>query len=211
LLDLSQGSAEWLAARIGSLGASVVHEVVARTKSGYSTSRANRMATIVLERITGQAQETFQSAAMLHGTETEPEARAAYSFYTGNAVQTVGMFLHPEIKGTHASPDGLVGEDGLVEIKCPQPAQHLATLLGQEIPEKYLLQMQWQLGCSNRKHCDFVSYSPSFPESMRLFVRRMERNDAQLMELETEVLQFLREVDHKVKSLRTKYEMPEAA
>ncbi len=209
--ELVQGTEEWRAARVGSLGASVVHEVVARTKSGYSASRANRLAAVVLERVTGQPQETFQNHAMQHGTETEPEARQAYSFYCDTEVQEVGLFLHPEIKGTHASPDGLVGTDGLVEIKCPQPAQHLATLLGQDIPDKYILQMQWQLRCADRKFCDFVSYSPAFPESMRLFVRRIERDDKQLEELECEIISFLAEVDHKVKALRAKYELAEAA
>lgn len=210
VLDLVQGSDEWRAARAGSLGASALHEAVARTKSGYAASRANRMATMVIERLTGQPQDTYQNAAMLHGIETEPEARLAYEFWTNAKVVQVGMVLHPDIGGTHASPDGLVGEDGLLEIKCPQPAQHLSTLLGEPIPDKYMVQMLWQMRCCGRPWCDFVSYNPAFPESMKLHVQRVERDDKRISELENEVVPFLREVDAKVEALRSKYD-PEPA
>jgi putative phage-type endonuclease len=203
--SLIQRSQEWLQARCGSLGASALHEALAKTKSGWSASRANCMARLVLERVTGNPVETYQNAAMLHGIETEPEARAAYSFRTGNDVAEVGLLRHPEIAGTHASPDGLVGGDGLVEIKCPQPGSHLATLLGEAIPEKYVLQVQWQMRCSGRQWCDFVSYSPAFPESMRLFIHRFKFDAPLVAGLEADVRQFLTEVDAKVEALRSKY------
>lgn len=206
ILDLAQGSDAWKAARCGSLGASVLHEAVARTKTGYGASRANRMATLVIEQLTGVPVETFQNAAMLHGTETEPEARIAYEFYANADVAQVGLVLHPNIGGTHASPDGLVGTDGLLEIKCPQPAQHLSTLLGEPIPEKYQIQMLWQMKCCDRAWCDFASYSPAFPESMKLHVRRFPRDDARIAELEKEVIDFLNELRLTVHRLRSKYE-----
>lgn len=208
-----QGTEEWRLARAGSLGASAVHEAVARTKTGYGASRANRMATLVIERLTGQPQDTYQNAAMLHGIETEPEARLAYEFWKNVSVEQIGLVIHPSISGTHASPDGLVGNDGLLEIKCPQPAQHLATLLGEPIPDKYLIQMLWQMRCCDRAWCDFASYSPFFPESMKLHVRRVHRDEKRIEELEAEVSTFLREVDEKVRDLRSKYEpeLPEAA
>lgn len=209
VLDLEQGSEAWKAARCGSLGASVLHEAVARTKTGYSASRANRMATLVIEKLTGVPVETFQNAAMQHGTETEPEARIAYEFYANVDVAQIGLVLHPNIGGTHASPDGLVGTDGLLELKCPQPAQHLATLLGEPIPDKYQVQMLWQMRCCDRAWCDFGSYNPSFPESMKLHVRRFPRDDTRIAELEKEVIEFLNELHLTVHRLRSKYDPEE--
>lgn len=208
---LDQRSEEWKMARVGSLGASSLHEIVARTKSGYSTSRANRMAALVVERLTGQPQETYQNAAMLHGIETEPEARDAYCFRTDADVQTVGLIKHPTLVGTHASPDGLIGQDGLCEIKCPQPAAHLSSLLGEPIADKYIVQMLWQMNCCERAWCDFVSYSPSFPESMRLFIRRVPRDDQRIAELEREVRTFLSELDETVQRLNRLYGAKAAA
>lgn len=205
-LDIKQGSEEWKQARAGSLGASVVYEAVARTKTGYGASRANRMATLVIERLTGKPQDTFQNAAMLHGIETEPEARLAYEFWTDVNVRQIGLVRHPNIGGTHASPDGLVGETGLLEIKCPQAAQHLATLRGEPIPDKYQIQMLWQMRCCEREWTDFVSYNPAFPENMQMHVQRFARDDARIKELEAEVIPFLREVDDHVAALKAKYD-----
>lgn len=202
--DIIQRSEAWYKARLGSLGASCIHEVVARTKTGYSTSRANRLAALVCERLTGVPESTYQNAAMLHGIETEPEARAAYTFYSNAAVVEVGLVRHPTIAGTHASPDGLVGEDGLLELKCPQPAAHLALLMGGSIPDKYVTQMLWQMVCCERLWCDFVSYSPAFPEDMRLVVRRLPREPRRIAELELEVRGFLDELDKAVAKLTEK-------
>ena len=204
LHDVVQRSESWYKARLGSLGASCVHEIVAKTKSGYSASRANRLAALVCERLTGQPQDTYQNAAMLHGIETEPEARAAYAFYQSAAVIEVGLIRHPKIVGTHASPDGLVGEEGLVEIKCPQPAAHLALLMTHLVPDKYVVQMQWQMVCAERLWCDFASYSPAFPENLRLVVHRVPRDPRRIAELELEVRGFLAEVDKAVAALTEK-------
>jgi len=209
--DLEQRSPEWFAARCGSLGASCVHEVVARTKTGWSASRANRMAALVLERITGTPQDTYVSREMQEGIEREPEARAAYQFETTTLVKQVGLVPHPKIACTHASPDGLIGEDGLVEIKCPQAAAHLAVLTGEDIPARYFSQMQWQMACTGRTWCDFVSYHPMFPEAMRLMIQRVERNAAQILDLESAVIVFLKEVDAKVAALTERYGEREAA
>ena len=204
-LDFEQGSDEWKAARCGSLGASALHEAVAKTKSGWGAARANRMAALIIERLTGIPQDTYQNAAMLHGIETEPEARDAYEFRTGADVELCGLVLHPAIDGTHASPDGLVGADGLVEIKCPQPAQQLSTLLGETIPDKYVKQMQWQMRCCERAWCDFVSYSPAFPEAMRLHIQRVKYDGALVSALETDVSAFLVEAEKKLADLRKMY------
>lgn len=211
VIDCEQGSESWKQARCGSLGASVLHEVVARTKSGWGASRANRMATLIIERLTGVPQDGYQNAAMLHGIETEPEARDAYCFYVGEDVQEIGLAYHPTLSGAHASPDGLVGDQGLLEVKCPQPAAHLSLLLGEPIPHKYIVQMMWQMACTRRIFCDFVSYNPQFPENMKLFVQRIHRDDEIITGLENDVAEFLRELDEKVKKLRQMYETSLAA
>jgi putative phage-type endonuclease len=196
-----QGTPEWFAQRLGKVTASRVADVIAKTKTGYSTSRANYMAQLVAERLTGQAGESFSNAAMQWGTETEPLARMAYETETGLMVTEVAMIDHPTIAMSGASPDGLVQSDGLVEIKCPNTATHIDTLLYGEAPTKYKPQMQWQIACTGRKWCDFVSFDPRLPEDMQLFVKRVERDDAYIAELETEIKQFLSEVETTVQKL----------
>jgi len=206
-----QGSDEWLRARAGSLGASQVHEALAKTKSGWGAGRANLMAALICERLTGNPTECYVNAAMLHGTQQEPFARAAYAERHGVDVFEVGLIHHPEIAGTHASPDGLVGDDGLVELKCPQSATHLETLLSGNFPSKYHTQVQWQLACTGRAWADLVSFDPRLPEPMRLFVQRVPRDVSVILDLETEVAAFLREIDEKVARLTDKYQQKDAA
>lgn len=209
-IDLIQGSPEWIAARVGSLGASRVHEAVARIKSGWGASRANLMAELIAERLTGAPAEKFTNAAMAWGTETEPQARDAYCFRADVDVTEVGLIRHPEFAGTHASPDGFVGADGLLEIKCPATATHLDTLLGEATADKYVKQVHWQMECTGRIWCDLASFDPRLPEEMRLHVTRIHRNGALIDTLRNEVAQFLKELDGKVGALRSRY-MKEAA
>jgi putative phage-type endonuclease len=211
MTEIVQGSPEWKALRCGKVTASRVADVVAKTKTGYSASRANYLAQLIAERLTCTPAETYTNAAMQHGTETEPEARDAYCFYHGVTVEQVAFVPHPKIDQAGASPDGLVGADGLVEIKCPQTATHLETLLGQAVPAKYVDQMQFQMACTGRKWCDFVSYDPRMPEHMRLFVRRIERDDKRIDFLETEIAGFLLEMAVKLAELNRVYGEKEAA
>ncbi len=208
---MEQGSIEWLAARAGSLGASQVADAIARTKSGWGSSRANVMANLITERLTGKPAETFTNAAMAWGTQTEPDARAAYEFMRDVDVELVGIVKHPTIVGSHASPDGLVGDKGLIEIKCPQSSTHIETLLTGAIPGKYITQMQWQMACTGREFCDHISYDPRLPTSMQLWIKRVERDPKAISELEEQVQEFLHELDAKVKALREKYEAKEFA
>lgn len=207
-MEIIQGSAEWLALRSGKVTASRVADIVARTKSGYSASRANYMAQLVAERLSGEPAPSFTSAAMQHGTDTEPQARKAYEFYRDVDVTEVAFVPHPSIADAGASPDGLVGDDGLVEIKCPNTATHIDTLLGQKVPEKYVTQMLWQMACTGRQWCDFVSFDPRMPEAMSLYVERVKRDDARIQELETEVVTFLRELNDKISNLTKRYGSP---
>jgi putative phage-type endonuclease len=198
---IEQGSPEWFAQRLGKVTASRVADVIAKTKTGYSTSRDNYMAQLVCERMTGTVAESFTNAAMAHGVETEPLARAAYEAHADVLVDEVAMITHPTIEAAGASPDGLVGDDGLLEIKCPNTATHIDTLLTQTVPGKYITQMQWQMACTGRKWCDFVSFDPRLPTELQLFVKRVPRDDAYIQMLEKEVVQFLTELDGKIKKL----------
>lgn len=210
--DIEQRSDAWIKIRLGKVTASRIADVCARTKSGWGASRKNYMAELVAERLTGQRPEGFTSTAMQWGVDMEPEARRAYEFYRDQTVAEVGFVPHPSIGETGASPDGLVGDDGLMEIKCPNTATHLETLLGASMPEKYFLQIQWQLACTGRQWCDFASYDPRLPESMRLFVDRVERQDGAIAAIEKDVIGFLSELRDTVDRLRAKYEpdvMPE--
>lgn len=211
LLEAAQGSDTWFAQRLGKVTASRVADVAAKTKTGWGASRANYMAELVAERLTGTVAASFSNAAMQWGTEQEPEARAAYEWRKDVTVALAGFVDHPRIKMTGASPDGYVGEDGLVEIKCPNTATHIDTLLGTGVPGKYVAQMQWQMACTGRKWCDFVSFDPRLPENMRLYVCRVERDPDHIKELEAIVTGFLVELDNKVADLTRRYGEREAA
>lgn len=200
-----QGSQEWHAARLGKVTASRVADVVAKTKTGWGASRANYMVELMVERLTGVAAEQFTNAAMKWGTDTEAEARAAYSFMRDAEVVEVGFIEHPKIPMTGASPDGLIGDEGLVELKCPNTATHIDTLLGDAIPTKYITQMQWQMACTGRQWCDWVSYDPRLPGSMQLFVQRVMRDAEVIAVLETMISDFLGELERKVAALNERY------
>lgn len=198
---IEQGTPEWFAQRLGKVTASRVSDIIAKTKTGVAASRGNYLAQLVAERLTGQTADSFKSGAMQHGTETEPQARMAYEAETGLMVSEVAMIEHPTIAMSGASPDGLVGDDGLVEIKCPNTSTHIATLLADKAPSGYIPQMQWQMACTGRQWVDFVSFDPRMPEDMQLFIKRVPRDNALIAEYEAEVVKFLAEVQDTVDKL----------
>jgi putative phage-type endonuclease len=202
---MEQGSQEWLNIRLGKVTASRVSDVIAKTKTGWGASRANYMAELVAERLTGVPAGSYTNAAMMWGTDQEPNARAAYSAQTFDTIEQVGFVPHPSITMSGASPDGLVSADGMLEIKCPNTATHIETLLGGSIPAKYETQMLWQMACAKRDWCDFVSFDPRLPPEMQLFVKRLERDDKRIAELEEMVSDFLAELDEKVAKLTAIY------
>ncbi len=204
MTDIIQGSPEWFQIRCGKLTASRMADATAKTKTGWGAGRKNLMAQLVAERLTGTVAESYSNAAMQWGTDTEPEARAAYEFYQGVDVVEIGFIDHPSIPMTGCSPDGLVGDDGMVEIKCPNTATHIDTLLKGTIPSKYVKQMQWQMACAGRDWCDFVSYDPRMPEEMKLFVSRVEYDPS--IGLETMAIEFLKELADQVLQLKSKYQ-----
>jgi putative phage-type endonuclease len=198
---MEQQTEEWFAARLGKVTASRVADVIAKTKSGYSTSRENYMAQLVCERLTNVKAESFTNSAMQWGTETEPLARSAYEARRDILVDEVGFVPHPFIKDAGASPDGLVGDVGMLEIKCPNTATHLETLLDQKVPSKYNTQMQWQMACTGRDWTDFVSFDPRLPPELQLFVKRVFRDGEYIAMLEEEVVGFLEELNVKITKL----------
>jgi putative phage-type endonuclease len=199
--QIEQRSDAWFQARLGKVTASRVADVIAKTKTGYSASRDNYMAQLICERLTGQQGESFTNAAMTWGTETEPLARSAFEAYADVMVEEVGFVPHPSIEMSGASPDGLVGLFGMLEIKCPNTATHIDTLLTQTVPGKYITQMQWQMRCCERQWCEFVSFDPRLPQDLQLFVKRVEFDAPYVAMLEEEIIKFLAELDDKVNKL----------
>jgi len=197
-----QRTEDWHQQRVGKLTASRFSDAITKTKTGWGASRANLLAELVAERLTGQPYPQYVSAAMARGTEYEAQARAAYSFYRDVDVVEVGFIVHPTIAMSGCSPDGLVGDDGLVEIKCPNTATHIETLLGAPIPNAYLVQCGWQMACTGRKWCDWVSFDPRLPERWQLFVDRIWVDDSAIRDMEKLATEFLEEVAKKEARLR---------
>lgn len=209
---LEQRTTEWFSQRAGKVTASKIVDVMAKTKTGYGATRANYLAEKVTERLTGLPYgNDFTNAAMQWGTDTEPQARAMYELQTGESVCETGFHDHPAISNSGASPDGLVGDTGLVEIKCPNTKTHIETLRGGKIDRKYILQMHWQMACTGTQWCDFASFDPRLPLELQLYVERVERDEELITEIEAEVSKFLTEVDEAVAELTARYATKEAA
>ena len=189
---MQQGTDEWFAARLGKVTASRAADVM--TKKG-SAARANLSAQLVLERLTNTKGESFSSAAMQWGVDQEPFARAAYEAHSGVWVDTVGFVQHPTIERAGASPDGLVGHDGLVEIKCPNTATMIDTLLTGKVPSNYTTQMQMQMACTGRAWCDYAVFDSRMPVKAQLFVKRVQRDQKFIEDMEKEIIAFLAEVE----------------
>jgi len=188
-----QGTPEWLAERAGIATASSFADVMATVKSGEAASRRNYRARLVVERLTGKPVPTFQSAAMRQGTEREPDARMAYMMKTGAVVDQVGLCRHDTLEAG-ASPDGLIGTDGGLEIKCPELATHLEYIKLKTEPPEYAWQIQGGMWITGRKWWDFASFNPDFPEHLQLVIRRVCRDEAAITRLAAEVSKFMDEV-----------------
>lgn len=208
---VEQGTAEWHALRCGKVTASRVADIIRRTKSGVSASRQRYLGELVAERLTGLQDAGYCSPDMQAGKEREAEAFAAYAFIRNADLQAVPFVDHPSIYMAGASPDRLVGQIGLVEAKCPANHTHIETLRGAPIPPDYITQVQWQLACTDRAWCDWISYCPAMPEDMRLHIVRVERDAKRISELETAVREFLAEVDEAIADLCKRYRQEDAA
>jgi putative phage-type endonuclease len=199
---IEQGTNEWHQLRLGKVTASRVADIMAKTKTGASASRSNYLVELALQRITGAIEQAYTNDAMAWGTATEPQARVAYEVKTGNFVDQIAFVDHDIIEWFGCSPDGLVANDGLIEIKCPNSATHWATIKDGKPPSKYVIQMQTQMACTNRKWCDFVSFDPRMPERSQLFICRVERDQTMIDEIEVEVMKFLVEVFDEVQLMK---------
>jgi len=200
VIDAVQGTPAWLAARAGRVTASMISAVLMKPETaGFRDYQAQ----LVAEILTGKPQGSdYTNVHMQFGTETEPLARSAYEAETGFSVDEVGLCIHPIIERAGASPDGLVGNSGLVEIKCPKVATHLAYLIAGVVPAGYKNQMMWQMAVTGRDWCDFVSFRPDLPEHLQLFVVRFKRDSAEILKLETAVVAFLDTVDKMLSQLK---------
>ena len=199
---IEQGTKEWFDLRLGKVTASRVADILAKTKTGASASRQNYLIELALQRITGTFEQSFTSQAMQDGVDRESQARVLYEVTTGEFVDQVPFIDHPTIQGFGASPDGLVQEKGLIEVKCRNNANHWEVIKADEIPKKYWIQMQAQLSCSGREWNDYVGYNPNFPDKSKLFVKRVYRDGEFIIFMETEIKQFLAEVEAEVQQMK---------
>lgn len=201
IIECLQGSPEWHAARCGRVTASRVADIMRTTKSGVSASRNTYLGELVAERLSGVVAEGFKSKAMEWGNETEEKARDFYAFMRNIEPVAVGLVIHPTIEMAAASPDRLIGDDGLLEVKCPNSATHIATLRGAPIDPDYIKQMQWQMACTERDWCDWVSFDPRLPPDMQMVVRRVKRDPVLIADMQRAVTTFLQEVDEAIADL----------
>ena len=200
---MEQRTQEWFDARLSKVTASRVADVIAKTKTGVSTSRQNYLTQIVTERLTGKkADNGYINQAMQDGIDREEAARSLYELKYG-VVKEVGFIDHPTIAMSGASPDGIIADgDGVLEIKCPIETTHTNTLMTDKVPSKYIPQIQWQMAVTGARFAHFVSYNPNFPDNMVLFVKQVDRDDEYIKMLVDEIITFLKEVDNTIIKLK---------
>jgi len=201
-IAVEQGTPEWHQLRLGKVTASRVADILAKTKTGPSASRQNYLIELALQRTTGIIQESYSNAAMEWGTQTEPQARVAYEVTTNNFVDQLAFVDHPSIDWFGCSPDGLVSDRGLVEIKCPNSTTHWEYFKFNRPPQKYIIQMQAQMAVTGRDWCDFISFDPRMPERSQLLIVRVDRDQAFIFEMEEQIKQFLSEVEVEVNLMK---------
>ena len=198
IITADQGTPEWFAARLGLATGSKFSDVLA---GGKGLTRKAYAVQLALEIVTGKQAETFTNQAMQDGTEREPIARALYEAHTGNFVDEVGFCRHDSIE-CGVSPDGLIDEDGGLEIKCPKASTHAGYLAIPAEPSTYTAQIQGCMWVTGRRWWDFVSYQPDFPENAQLIVRRIKRDSDYIVKLEQAVKAFRKEVMEEVSIIK---------
>lgn len=201
-VSVEQGTDAWFRMRAGKVTASRVADILAKTKTGPSASRQNYLIELALQRTTGIIQESYSNAAMEWGIQTEPQARVAYEVNTNNFVDQVAFIDHPSIEWFGCSPDGLVSNRGLVEIKCPNSTTHWEYFKFNRPPQKYIIQMQAQMAVTGRDWCDFISFDPRMPERSQLLIVRVDRDESFIVEMEEQIKQFLSEVEVEVNLMK---------
>lgn len=189
--------AAWLSARAGKLTASRMADALAVLKNGKPAEARNKlMRELLAERVTGASVRHYVSPAMEHGLEYEAEAKAAYEAETGVIIAAAGFYDHPRIDSLGATPDGLIGADGLIETKCPTTGTMIEWVLAGVVPDQHKPQMIVQLACTGRAWCDFVAFDPRIRDARRrLFIRRYTPSAEEVAAVETGAVQFLAELD----------------
>ena len=202
---MEQRTEDWFLARKGKVTASRISDVMAKGRGGAeSLTRQKYIDQLVTERLTKVVAEGYTNEAIQRGVELEATARAAYCFAKDCHVDEIGFVEHPSIDNSGASPDGLVQDIGLVEIKCPNSLTHVEYIMAGKPPAKYIPQMAFQMACTGRKWVDFVSYDDRLEdESKHIFIVRYERDDEYIAELEEAVKKFLDEVEAKVQKFKS--------
>ena len=205
IITTDQHTEQWWAARLGKVTASRIGDLTKRTQKGaWAATRNNYLREKVVERITKINRDRRHVPSLTARLELEPDARAAYEWHTDTAIELIGFVNHPRIVDAGASPDGLVSVDGQIEIKCPDSETHLDIISADAIDRDYYLQIQFGLACTGRAWCDFVSFDPTMPEYLKLYIRRIVRDDVKIREIENQVCEFLTEVDQKVAAIEAK-------
>jgi len=200
--DIIQGTPEWHDIRRGKITGSKTVRIVPGVKGKYLASRKNYMAKLICEILTGETAEEFISEEMQWGTDNEPLARSAYEAITGNFVDEVGFIDHDIIQLFGSSPDGLIGEDGSIEIKCPNTATHIDTLINGKVKRDYIYQMQSLMMCGNRQWCDFISFDPRLSNNLQLSIKRFNRDEVMIAEITMEVEKFKSELSEMLRKLK---------
>ena len=202
--DIIQGSPEWFDLKRGKISASHIVDIMPGVKGKYMSTRKNYIAQLVCEILTGNTEETFKSGPMMWGTETEPLARQAYEALTGEWVEEIAFIDHPTIDRCGCSPDGIVGAIGGLEIKCPNTATHIDTLLNETVKRDYVFQMQHCMSCTGRDWWDFVSFDPRLDEKNQIFLKRFARDNGMIAEIDSEIIKVNAEVDTLIEKLRNR-------
>lgn len=204
--EVKQGSDEWHQMRLGKVTASRIQDVMATIASGKpAATRAKYMAELVAERMTGKPYQGFRSRSMDRGNEVEDQARATYEMLTGNRVHEVSFVPHPVIPMAGASPDGLIGCEGGLELKCPDTHTHLATLTGATIERGYRFQMDFGMACTGAEWWDFVSFDPRLPDHLAIYRKRFVRDELRIVAIEREIRKFLAETDQLIETLNQQF------
>ncbi|WP_273757195.1 lambda exonuclease family protein [Bartonella sp. MM73XJBT] len=205
---MQQRTAEWFQARLGKVTASNIYNILSKTAKGTPTSKyEDYKIKLMTERLTGEISQSYITPAMQWGIEHEEEALKEYAFIYDTQITQCGFIQHPTIQMAGASPDGLIDKDGLIEIKCPQSSNHLRFFMDNEIKPEYLAQMQFQMACTGRKWCDFISYDPRFTGNSSLFrmkIKRIHRDDKQIEQINQAVESFLTEIEQEIQRISTK-------
>ncbi|WP_273718099.1 MULTISPECIES: lambda exonuclease family protein [Bartonella] len=205
---MEQRTAQWFQARLGKVTASNIYNVISKTAKGTPTSKyEDYKIKLITERLISEASPYYETEDMRWGIEHEEDALREYAFIYDTDVTQCGFIQHPTIKMAGASPDGLIDKDGLIEIKCPRSTTHMRFFINNEIKPEYLAQMQFQMACTERKWCDFISYDPRFAgdsSHLRMKIKRIHRDEKQIEQINQAVENFLAEIEREIQRISTK-------